>query len=54
MGNPLNVKGGNGKCGIVRFFAGVPGVEGLSNYSKFSFVDNKDLSCALMSTVYSI
>ena len=24
MGNPLNVRGGNGKCGIVRFFAGVP------------------------------
>jgi hypothetical protein len=23
-GNPLNMRGGNGKCGIVRFFAGVP------------------------------
>ena len=31
MGNPLNVRGGNGKCGIVRFFAGVPGTNSRVN-----------------------
>ena len=30
VGNPLNMRGGNGKCGIVRFFAGVPGGGGVS------------------------
>jgi hypothetical protein len=26
VGNPLNMRGGKGKCGIVRFFTGVPGL----------------------------